>query len=120
MIAVTAIKRYTKNTTRVTPKSNVVNETALPDEEKGTVTDLPDHTVVIPFLTVVFTEQPLETVMKVYRIEKQSDNTYREFDVPWGYIDELQPTLTDVTIKINPEYTPDLTGVVIKYKYEAQ
>ena len=85
--------------------------------EKDEVTDLTLHTVLIEF-NEPFEEQPIETSFLVYKMVKQPDNTYRRNEVPWGYIDADQPTVDGFEIKINSEFTPDLTGVIIKYRFE--
>jgi len=88
-----------------------------PHEEKGTLNNLLDYTVNYLF-SWVFSEQPLETLFQVYKMELQGDGTYQKQNVPWGYADDLQPTVDGFSIIINSDFTPDLTDVIIKFKFE--
>lgn len=115
---VTAIRRKS-NTISKKKSAPVINAYAVSEihEEKDILTDLESHLVEQPFAEA-FTESPLEVTFDVYKMTLQPDNTYRRDEVPWGYVDALQPTATGFSIQINEMFTPDLTGVIIKYKFE--
>lgn len=88
--------------------------------EKGTLigtVDFVSHTVNHVFGRA-FSNQPLEVLLDVYRMEEQADGTFVKQEVPHGYVDALQPTLVGFDLQINSTFTPDLTGVVIKFKFE--
>lgn len=98
----------------------IVGEGDKPHVEKGTIGDSPiisDHDVLHLF-NEDFVEQPIEVVLQVFKWVLQADSSYSRQNVPWGYKDASQPLITGFEILINEEFTPDLTGVIIKYKFE--
>lgn len=85
--------------------------------EENVLTEVTTHTVTVIFKRP-FSSKPMEIKLQVYRMELQPDNSYQRQNVPWGYSDALQPTETGFAIKINQTFTPDLTGVILDYKFE--
>jgi hypothetical protein len=85
--------------------------------EKNVLTDLESHTVTVLF-GYSFVNQPLEILMEVTKMTLQADGGYLPQNIPWSYDDILQPTIDGFEITINPIFTPDLTGVKVRYKFE--
>ncbi len=98
----------------------IVGEGSNPHVEKGTYGEdeiIADHDVLHTF-NIPFTEQPLKVVLLVWKWNEQPDGSFTRDNVVWGYKDASQPLLASFEILINEEFTPDLTGVIIKYKFE--
>lgn len=117
-VSVSVIRRRIEDDSTSTKSTYVVQPTTrLRHVESIIVTGLTSHTYYFEFNTA-FTETPIQIKAEVYKLGVQSNGTYRRDEINWGYTDNLQPTLEGVEIKINDQYHPDLTGIVIEFKYE--
>jgi hypothetical protein len=95
----------------------LLNQGASAIFARGEVSDLDAHLVEIDFPNE-FPSPPIETRFIVYKIVLQQDGTYAKKNIPWGYVDASQPSVTGFEILINEEFTPDLTGVIIQYVFD--
>jgi hypothetical protein len=98
-----------------TSSTYITNTGSSALEVKGKRENLTVNLVELLF-PVLFPSQPIETNLKVYKIDAYGGG-FKKKDILWYYPDALQPRVDGVDIMIDPKVT-DLTGIIIEYKYE--
>lgn len=93
----------------------VINQGASAIAAKGKVEDLDNNLVEIAFPNE-FPTPPIETKLEVYKLQLYGTE-YKRKDILFGYVDNLQPRVDGVDIRIDSRVT-DLTGIIIEYIYE--